>query len=395
MNENEQIGLRIARLRVLAGLTQRQLADRIDRTRGLVGHIETGRVAPTDALVGRLAVALGTTVDQLRASTGSLSVQSERQLGGLVPQVRAALDGVLPATGRSVAALRRLTVDLQVARMACDYPRLSELLPGVLADAIWLGDQSDDPSAADVVVRTCVAAALALRPVGYVDLSVRLAERADREAARVDDPVLRAASDYVLAQAAHSSALDAQRTRALALATTAATRLEHLSSDDALVWYGMSNLQAALSAAALGRIDLADMHLAEALRIASRSPADTWVQEFSVANVTVWRLAVRLQAGDSDAAYTAARMVDRQGLRTRHRQARFALDAARAYAGAGRYEQAVTLLTQALTLSLAEIRTRPVTHELAARVAASYTDPRLPGIIARLQIPPGRHAPTV
>lgn len=384
MLRNSAMGLRIARLRSLAGLTQQQLADAIGRTRGLVGHIENGRVVPSSAILEQIASALGTTAAQLHSAGSSVDVSVEQPVHELVPQVRAALDGVLPRSNRDIENSRLLTVELHVARMACDYPRMSNLLPALLSDGVH-GIQHGEPRAADVLVRACVAGAIMLRPIGYHDLSVRLAENAISSAREAEDPVLLSAAEFVLAQAAFSSGLESQRQRSLRMALAAAERLDGADGDDAIVWYGMSHLQAALAKASLGGVAEAEEHLAEAWAAASRSPRDTWVQEFSCPNVGVWRLAVYLQAGDREAAYVAARTADRTGLRTRHRRARFALDAARAYQGVGQTDRAITALLQAMELSPAEVRSRPATRELASLIVMSgHPDSRLPNLLSKL-----------
>jgi transcriptional regulator with XRE-family HTH domain len=69
---NRRLGRRIARLREQAGLTQQELAEKVDVTQQLISLIETGkrnRAWRVDEL-GRFARALGVTTDELTADLG-------------------------------------------------------------------------------------------------------------------------------------------------------------------------------------------------------------------------------------------------------------------------------------------------------------------------------------
>lgn len=56
-----QIGLRIENIRVVLGITQQQLADRLKYSRGSIANIETGRERLLLHKVEAIATALGTT----------------------------------------------------------------------------------------------------------------------------------------------------------------------------------------------------------------------------------------------------------------------------------------------------------------------------------------------
>jgi len=59
------VGIRIADLRKQAGLTQRQLAERIDTAWSNVAYWERGADAPPGHILPKLAEVLGTTADEL------------------------------------------------------------------------------------------------------------------------------------------------------------------------------------------------------------------------------------------------------------------------------------------------------------------------------------------
>jgi transcriptional regulator with XRE-family HTH domain len=59
----DRIGLRIATLRKMQGMTQEQLADKAGLQRTHVGRIEAGKYAVTLETIQAIAEALGMTVD--------------------------------------------------------------------------------------------------------------------------------------------------------------------------------------------------------------------------------------------------------------------------------------------------------------------------------------------
>jgi len=59
------VGPNLRRLRLAAGLTQAEVAERAGVADATLSRIERGRLVPSVALAGKLADALGTTVDAL------------------------------------------------------------------------------------------------------------------------------------------------------------------------------------------------------------------------------------------------------------------------------------------------------------------------------------------
>lgn len=391
MDGNERFGLRIARYRDLAGLTQQQLADGVGKAQSYIAMIERGkrRVATRELLIA-LAETLRVPVGELTRQPSQANVDGRDQvIHRAVPAIRAALDGADSSTGRPLEMTSRDTETALIARMACDYPALARLLPDLIRDTQWLAEHDGGPHVVGLNVRVCVTAAIALRPLGYLDLAVRFAERAQRAAAQVADPVLMAAADFTAAQACLAGGMRSQQSRSWGIAREAASRMTSLNSDDARVWYGMSHLQAALSAAALGRTGDIETHLAEADDVAATGPADHWVQDFSSANVSIWRLAIALERRDPDAAVAAVQSADLAGLRTRQRRARFYGDAGRAYFLAGRLDNAIAALLTALAISPTDVRSRAVIRDIASQmVMTGHRSPHLHTLTAQLRIDP-------
>jgi transcriptional regulator with XRE-family HTH domain len=73
------LGLRLARLRRQAGLTQAELARRMGTTQPAISKIESGRTFPTIPLLDRFAQATGTVVElKLGAEEGVVISRDER-----------------------------------------------------------------------------------------------------------------------------------------------------------------------------------------------------------------------------------------------------------------------------------------------------------------------------
>ncbi len=102
------VGLRVRRIRVAAGLTQAQLAERVEAANETISRIERGKLAPSVDLLGRIAKAAGTTIDDV------LSTKAPKKAGvrASVQRVVALLD---PLTDNEVDAVRQsITVLLRI-----------------------------------------------------------------------------------------------------------------------------------------------------------------------------------------------------------------------------------------------------------------------------------------
>jgi hypothetical protein len=287
------------------------------------------------------------------------------------PRIRVALDGSdEPVTPRPFDRLVADTDAAMVARMACDYPTLGDLLPGIIAETHVQAETAEDErrqrTALSLVIKACVTASLAVRPNGHIDLGIRLAERAERAAAKLGDPVHVAATQYALSQAFLAGG---SRKRSLDLAAEAADAIQpHIDTPDGKAWYGMLHLQAALISATRGAHNDAASHLAEAEETAAYASGNPWMMEFSTANVGVWRVAVALENGEPHRAPEYARAVDQTALRTVQRRAHLLVSTARGQFVAGKHDDAVRSLLAADDIAPTEVRTRPSVLEIVGQM---------------------------
>ncbi len=365
---DDWIGLRVARWRDIAGMTQQELADRIGVSREYVSMIENGKRAVTKrSLLYELASALGVSITDLTGQPTPPRTAEERAAYIAAPAIRQALDGPDdPVEPRSIAHLADIADWAMGARMAGDWTTLGRILPGLISETAVLAE-GHEARALAVHVQSCVVASQALKPLGFIDLSRLLAERALAYARQLGDPVHTAAAQFAVAQAVLAGG---SRRQSMTVAEQAAELLQpDATSDDGRAWYGLLHLHAALSAAAVGQADNAESHLSEAAEIAQTVSGDPWRMEFTPANVGVWRVGVALENGEPGRAPEHARRVDQTRLRTVDRRVRLHVDTARGLYLAGRHPAAVRALLTADDIAPQGVRTRAAVREIVSQMA--------------------------
>ncbi|GAB3819694.1 helix-turn-helix domain-containing protein [Micromonospora zhanjiangensis] len=367
MARTDYIGLRIARWRDIAGMTQQQLADAVGVTKAYISQIENGR-RPVEkrSLLGAFATALGVGVGDLTGQPEQPRNGDDMAIYSAVPGIRGALDDD-PDDPADPGEVARRVDEAMRARMACDYPTLAKLLPGVLTGTRQLANAGNEQGL-PLFVRSAICAALAIKPFGHLDLAARLAERAERAASLLGQPVEQAAAQFMLSQTALSAATAGARRRSLTVASEAAQRLGDDGDDNALTWYGLLHLQAALAAASLARDADVTMHLGEADAAAARVQSDPWRMEFTPANCGVWRVGASVENGEPEKAPEYARRIDRSTLKTANRLVRLHIDTGRGHYAAGDLAAAVRQFLAADEVSPMELRTRPSVRELVGQM---------------------------
>jgi transcriptional regulator with XRE-family HTH domain len=364
----DYIGLRIARWRDIAGMTQQQLADRVGVTGAYIAMIEGGKRAVTKrSLIISLATALGVRVEDLTAQPAQPRDATELAVYSAAPGIRRALDEDPDGPPPDVDDVARRADAVVRARMACDYVSYAALLPGLIADTRHLANAAaTERQGLALFTRVAFAGAVGLKSLGHVDLSMRLAERAQLAAGLLGEPDEIAAASFATAQVALTGG--SQR-RSLSLATAAADDVGDTATGDMASWYGLLHLHAAISAASLGYGDDAASHYREATTALRRADGpDRWRMEFSPANVATWRVAIALENGEPERAPTYARQVDQTALRNTQRRARLHIDAGRGHFLAEQHDQAVRHFLAADSISMQELRSRATVKEIVGQM---------------------------
>lgn len=65
MNEAEQLGKNLKRIREEKGISQGEISRRLDVDKGFVSNIENGKTNPTLATIAKIAKAVGVSVGEL------------------------------------------------------------------------------------------------------------------------------------------------------------------------------------------------------------------------------------------------------------------------------------------------------------------------------------------
>ncbi|MFY1672553.1 helix-turn-helix domain-containing protein [Plantactinospora sp. WMMB334] len=362
------IGLRVASWRDTAGMTQQELADRIGVSHAYISMIENGRRAVTKrALIIALASALGVRVEDLTAQPRRPRDRAELAAYSAAPAIRRALDDHPEGPMPDPADVARRVDAASRARMACDYTTMARLLPVLVEQTRLLASApATEQAGLAMFVRVAFFAATGLKSMGHIDLSMRLAERAQLAASQLGEPDEMAAAAFALAQVALTGG--SQR-RSLSTATAAAQAVGDLQTGDLATWYGMLHLHASISAATLGRNDDAATHYAEAQATLPRADGpDRWRMELTAANVATWRVAIALENGEPERAPEYARRVDRSALRNIQRRTRLHIDAGRGLFLAGEPDRAVRQFLAADDISSQELRSRPAVQEIVGQM---------------------------
>jgi len=395
MGREDYIGLRVARWRDTSGMTQQQLADAVGISREYVSMIENGnRPITKRRLLYSIAHAVGCKVEDLTDQPRMPRDRAELAAYRAAPDIRRALDEHptdLP-NPPSVPEVAERARQAHQARMSCAYVHLAMLLPGLIRDTRALAEHPATETAGRALfVRAAFAGSTGIKSLGHVDLSMRLPERAHDMALRLGRPSELAAAEFAVAQAALTGGSQRYSSR---IAATAAGAIGDRADGQMGVWYGMHALHAALSAASLDQAaEAADWHAQARDALRRVGPGDdTWLMEFTPANVATWLVAIALENGEPHRAPEFARRVNRAELRYPQRRCRLLIDAGRGHYLAGDPTSAVDAFLEADQIAPAELRSRPAVREIVGQMCRDAGprsgSPRLATLAQRVGVDP-------
>lgn len=359
------IGRNVLERRTLAGLSQRDLADRVGVTREYISLIENGKKAlDKRSTIIALANALRCDINELTGQPYPPTAPIDLALIAAIPLIRNALNTPKnPAEPRPVRQLELAASNSMAARMDCQPAQLGEHLPGLLADTRVLWYDRGDRRAGELLVMALVTGSLAIKPAGHIDLALRMAELADQVARAHGNPACIAAAQFTLAQGLLAVG---DRDQSAIVADDGANQLDRLTRtgglpptthNEILAWMTMLHLHTALAQASTGGGD-PQGHLAAA-DVASRAViGNPWMMEASHDNVGVWKVGVALENGNPDLAPDLARRVNVNNLKTPQRRARLWLDAGRASYTANDSDAAIRYLLRADEAAPGDLRNR-------------------------------------
>jgi transcriptional regulator with XRE-family HTH domain len=399
------VGARLRTLRRWRGMTQAELAGLAGLSPSFLSMVEHGtRMLDRRSHIAAVASALRVSETDLVGGPhlSEDRVQSDPHMG--IPPLRVALQtNTLTSSAvdraRPVSELHQIVFgQLDPMRYRGDYKGMSELLPDVLDELHYHVAQPSDEAvqrlALEALVEARAIAAVLAKGLAYVDLAHYAGQRSRDAAAFLDDPVQKGKADFMwLLTLPHAGSWD----RNLIAAEKCASELEpHARDPLGKQVLGMIALTASMSAAAVQRGDRAAHWLDEASRLAAQvpdEPAVAW-QAFSAANVSIWRVAIGVERGESGGGVLEmARDVNLDLFEGRpSRRAGLMLDVGRGLAREQRTRaDAVGWLRRAENTAPQLVRNNAAARETVAyllnRASAAAGGRELRGMAARMGVP--------
>lgn len=370
-------------------MSQQVFADRLGKSKSWVDKIERGvRRLDKFSVLHEIADVLQLDVQLL------LGKAPERRAGGLscidqveVDQIRCALErydsistyfaerAEPPALSELGKAISHAWLTFQYAR----YAVLTRALPKLLrdaqaADAAYLGGGDESRHAAHLLGQVYQIASSTLRKLGEYDLAWLAADRSMAVCQRADDQLLAGTATFRVA----NSLLALGRARpALEVNVNIANRLAPpygggRDEPARLSVYGMLLLQGAMAAAQMGANGTVRDLLTEAQEVADRVGRDQnhyWTS-FGPTNLMLHRAAAAVELGEGRQAVETHESLPEAELNAMlpERRAHHLLDVARGYTQVGDVRRAGEMLVRSEQLAPAEIRYRPLAHEVMSDV---------------------------
>lgn len=396
------IGRRVAYWRGRRKMSQQVFADRLGKSKSWVDKIERGvRRLDKFSVVYEIADVLQLDVQLLLGKEPERRPESISCIDQVeVEEIRAALerydsisaffDAVpqAPALSEIRKAVNHAWLTFQHAK----YGVLARALPRLIrdaqaADSAYSGDEA--VQAAHLLGQVYQIASSSLRKLGEHELAWLAADRAIAVAQRAGDPLLAGTATFrvgnallALGRARPALELNVSIANRLAPGDGAKTTPERLSV------YGMLLLQGAMAAARIGdSATVRDLlHGAEEAAQALGGDYNHYWTCFGPTNVQLHRAAAAVELGEGHRAVdTHENAIDGESFAALlpERRAHHMLDIARGYTQVGNIEKASEMLLEGDRLAPAEIRCRPLAHEVMSDVLRR-TRGTLPTPIAEL-----------
>ncbi|MGH3864899.1 MAG: helix-turn-helix domain-containing protein [Pseudonocardiaceae bacterium] len=377
-----RMGVRIAELRKIHGITQQALAMRAKVSYSLLRKVERGERPASPSFIAAIARALSVSVlDITEQPYGARDAHPTSEQAG-VPALRQALvegdDPELDTSPRTLDDLRAAVAEIKEFDRRSKHAEVVRALPDVLRHlhrAVLDLPSNERPGAHDVLAAAYSYAITGLYRLGHLDLSHLADERARAAAAHGDDPLRAAVAEWnhsliLMFDGAYPAALRSiERADAivdLAPATPAMPAVR-----------GALHLRAAIIAARATNSGLAAEHLvaARSLAVDGQDEADFYATRFGLPNVTIHEVAVPMELDDGTTAVTRAAKVTLPASTPPCRVGHYWIDLARAWLLHGDRARALDSLQQARRIAPQLTRYHPQVHEtvhvLAVRDARS------------------------
>ncbi|NGO70751.1 helix-turn-helix domain-containing protein [Streptomyces boncukensis] len=385
LEEQEAIGRRIKRQRLIIGMAQADLAAAIGKSQGWLSKVESGRIELDRAsLISRIAAALHCHVNDLIArpyvhdvsedqwQDAAASILRELRRFDLTP----VFDGTPRPSGQLWDSVKRLH---RMRDTAANTAILREM-PDLLREARALAEVStgrEREEAFAVYTVCCKATHTAAHALGHPELIALACERAMWSARLSGDPLMPAVADYMRIWDMWATA---DWDDAMVLANRALGSIEEYAEQDdqlALRMWGILQLRAAVSAARGGDVPESNARIEQAAETARRIDRydgppgfDRQSVTFSAGNVTIHGIATALEAGDHVRSLELNDQADPAQIDAlpNSRRGNHHMDMARAWLWNGDRHTALTELRKAEGLAPQLVRNHPIARATLRRI---------------------------
>jgi tetratricopeptide (TPR) repeat protein len=379
------LGRRIAQERKRRGLSQAELARRIDRSVAWVSQVERGvRKVDRMSVLETLADTLELPLSELAAEAPVVAASAEEIPGSaalrLVLSGAHSLRAILHSVPAPPAEEIRVRVD-HAWELTHDsrYVELADLLRGLvpaLESAVRSAPDERRTEWFRLLAATYQACSAALAKLGEPEAAWIAADRAIVAAERAGDPLMMAAGAFRLGFVFLGARLFDQAEENARTATDALWLLVDQGRHEAMSLWGGLTLQRAVAASRLNQANQAYEHLERAREVADRlgDGRNDYNTEFGPANVALHEVAVAVELGDAGHALRVGTAVDTSTLSS-ERRARLCIDLARAHTQRRQVDEAVTVLTEAESITPEQIRNHRIVRQVVSDLLTMQDPP--------------------
>ncbi|WKK21217.1 helix-turn-helix transcriptional regulator [Streptomyces olivoreticuli] len=367
---DEYTGARVARVRKVRRLTQRELADLSHVSYSTLTKVEQGALPASPSVVGALARALSVPVTEL---TGQpyLDELRQDQLDGLIQPIREALNVYDLGPDPDVSPRPPEELEAHADRLcalvrATDIKRVAAELPGLIGEATTAAHLSPGERGWRLLAGTYRTAYDVTTKLGYPDLCTVALDRMDWAAQRGSDAILGGMRQYLRALAYLRASDYRTGKRLVRLGMSTLEQADPGRVRDVVT--GQLHLGAAVLAGRDKDEETASGHLDKAQRIAERTgPAEKvhWLS-FGPANVGAHRVSVLTELDQHAEAVRTAQTTVMPDDWPASRRAHHYAEVAQAQMWTGRTEAAFKNLQLARKVAPQQTRYHPTVRETYA-----------------------------
>lgn len=366
-------GANIATLRKAAGLTQEQLADRVNVSKSLLSKVEIGDRAATHALVAAVARVLRLPIERIHGQPYSGSDVEEAH--GEIDALRTALRVYdLPPTNGTVTskALDGLRADVATVtqlRRSGRYTHLGQRLPPLLAElgaAVHTHTGADRRTLFELLTAAYYAAHGLAHRLGYGDLAESIEHKLAWAAQGADDPLAIGLAGWTRVTSFQDAG---DYDHGLQILDQASSQVRVSTADPAapatIAVLGSMHLRAATLASRAGDSSETRDQLDAARALAEAFPADQrhYQLTFGPANVAIHATAAYVELGHPAEAVRLSERFAPPADIAPTRAGHHYIDLARAHLATGDRHAALGDLQHARTVAPEQTRHHPMVRE--------------------------------